>query len=260
MNDSMLFMKDVERIKTQAPLVHNITNFVVMNNTANALLALGASPVMAHAREEAADMAGIASALVLNIGTLNPDWVEAMNLAGQAAYAKQTPIVLDPVGAGATPYRTQVCKELIAVCKPTIIRANASEIRALVDDDIQTKGVDSTSSSHAAVDAAKQLALQTGAVVSISGEVDYVTDGKQLNEVRGGSALMPRVTGMGCTATAITAAFAAVNSDQLAAATHAMQLMKWVGERAAQEAKGPGSFQLHFIDELYLIETEAPSK
>ena len=254
---SQSFLKDVVKIKNKSPLIHNITNFVVMNNTANALLALGASPVMAHAKEEVADMAGIASAVVLNIGTLNPDWVESMKIAGNTALLKQIPLVLDPVGAGATTYRTQVCKEIIEICKPAVIRGNASEIRALVDSDIQTKGVDSTSASSSAIEAAKHLAQTSGAVVSISGEVDYITDGVVVNKVTGGSSLMPRVTGMGCTATALTAAFVAVNGDMLEAATHAMQLMKSMGELAATKSVGPGTFQMNFLDALYLIDCNA---
>lgn len=255
MNALKSILKDIELIKAQSPLIHNITNFVVMNNTANALLALGASPVMAHASEEVEEMTSIASALVLNIGTLSPTWIDSMKIAGRTASSKNIPIILDPVGAGATSYRSRICRELIQDCNPTVIRGNASEIMSLVDEEIQTKGVDSTSSSLHAVEYAKVLAQKTGAIVSISGEVDYITDGTRVNEVRGGSPLMPRVTGMGCTATALTAAFLAVNKNVLEAATHAMELMSWVGEKAAKQAKGPGTMQLFFLDELYQVAT-----
>lgn len=248
-----LFWKDLEAIRTNSPLIHNITNYVVMNNTANALLALGASPVMAHAIEEVSDMTSIASSLVINIGTLSPDWVEAMLIAGVKAKEREIPLVFDPVGAGATPYRIDVCKQIINVCKPQIIRGNASEICALINSEEKTKGVDSILASHSAIDAAKLLAQNTGAIVSVSGEVDFITDGYALNEVRGGSPLMPRVTGMGCTSTAITAAFAAVNENRLQASTHAMQLMSVVGVNAAKNSAGPGSFQMNFLDELYLL-------
>lgn len=251
MNRTKALLKDIAAIKEQSPLIHNITNFVVMNNTANALLALGASPVMAHAKEEVSEMTSLASALVLNMGTLSPLWIDAMVLAGKTASDKGTPIVLDPVGVGATSYRTQSCKQLIKECKPTIIRGNASEIRALIELDVSTKGVDSTDSSESAVDSAKKLALQTGAIVSVSGEVDYITDGIEVNEVVGGDALMELVTGMGCTASALTAAFIAVNPDKLTAATHAMELMSRLGSYAAKQANGPGTLQLHFIDSLY---------
>lgn len=243
---------DVCQIRKTSPLIHNITNYVVMNNTANALLAIGASPVMAHAIEEVEDMVSIASALVINMGTLSEKWIDAMFVAARKANELNIPIVLDPVGAGATSYRTQMAKRFIEECHPTVIRGNASEIGALVDETVQTKGVDSTSESHSVLEAAKWLAKKTGAVISISGEVDLVTDGVMVNEVHGGHAMMARVTGMGCTATAITASFVAVNPNVLEAATNAMELMSRVGESAHRQAKGPASLQLHFIDELYL--------
>ena len=242
---------DLQKVKKSSPLVHNITNFVVMNNTANALLALGASPVMAHAVEEMPDMAGIASALVLNIGTLSEAWIKAMKIAGKTASSRGIPIVLDPVGAGATPYRTRTCLELIQECSPTIIRGNASEIMTLVDAGTQTKGVDSTESSKNALESAKSLARETGAVVSISGREDYITNGQEVVVIKNHIPLMPRVTGMGCTASALTGAVAAVNPNPLEAAAHAMALMAVAGETASGRANGPGSFQMHFLDALY---------
>lgn len=242
--------RDFGSVRQHAPLVHNITNFVVMNNTANALLAIGASPVMAHAIEEVEDMVHIASSLVINIGTLNADWVSSMVVAGKAALKKGIPIVLDPVGAGATPYRTQVCKQLLETIKPSIVRGNGSEIMALVNDSINTKGVDSNDSSDSALQSAKQLANETGAIVVISGPTDYITNGRDTEVITNGSPLMARVTGMGCTATALVGAFAAINSNYLEAATHAMAVMSIVGERAASRAKGNGSMQLYFLDEL----------
>lgn len=251
--------RDFELVRQQSPLIHNITNFVVMNNTANALLAIGASPVMAHAIEEVEEMVQIASALVINIGTLNADWVESMITAGKAAKQKGIPIVLDPVGAGATSYRTKVCKQLLETVKPSIIRGNASEIMALVNDAISTKGVDSRDSSDSALQSAKQLATETGAVVVISGPTDYMTNGKETEVVINGSPLMARVTGMGCTATAITAAFAAINTNYLEAATHAMAVMSIAGEIAAAKAHGNGSMQLLFLDELCNLNAEVLS-
>jgi hydroxyethylthiazole kinase len=251
--------RDFDLVRQQSPLIHNITNFVVMNNTANALLAIGASPVMAHAIEEVEEMVQIASALVINIGTLNADWVESMITAGKAAKQKGIPIVLDPVGAGATSYRTKVCKQLLETVKPSIIRGNASEIMALVNDAISTKGVDSRDSSDSALQSAKQLATETGAVVVISGPTDYITNGKETEVVTNGSPLMARVTGMGCTATVITAAFAAINTNYLEAATHAMAVMSIAGEIAAAKASGNGSMQLLFLDELCNFNTEVLS-
>lgn len=253
MHNSFRFLDQLEKIRTQSPLVHNITNYVVMNNTANALLAIGASPVMAHSTEEVSEMASIASSLVINIGTLSPEWVKAMLIAGKKASERGIPVVLDPVGAGATTYRTQTCLEIIAQCKPTIIRGNASEIMALVDASQTTKGVDSSASSDAALNSAKQLALQTGAVVVISGPTDYITDGKRTASVHNGSPMMTRVTGMGCTATAVLGAYAGVEPDSFVAALDGMTCMGIAGETAADTAQGPGSMQSIFLDTLYQL-------
>ncbi|NTW48199.1 MAG: hydroxyethylthiazole kinase [Chlorobiales bacterium] len=251
--NSNLLWTDIQKIKSQAPLIHNITNFVVMNNTANALLAFGASPVMAHAEEEVEDMVGIASALVINIGTLSEPWVASMRKAMKRAKALNKPIVFDPVGAGATPYRTKTILDLISDAPPTIIRGNSSEIKALVSASGKTKGVDSTESSETAVDAGRELCKKYNAVVSISGETDYITDGERTIAVRNGVPLLTKVTGMGCTATALTAAFAAINPSALVAAVHGMAITGIAGEIAMKDSRGPGSLQAHFLDTLYSI-------
>ena len=251
MIDAKTIAADLQALRDTTPLVHNITNFVVMNNTANALLAIGASPVMAHAVEEVADMVGIASALVINMGTLNPQWVEGMIKAGIAATAKGIPVVFDPVGVGATPYRNEVAVQIIEKCKPTLIRGNASEIMALAKENVATKGVDSTVSANAALDAAKSLANETGAVVVISGTEDFITEGKEVIIIKNGSPLMPKVTGMGCTASAVLGAFAAANKNTLLAAAHGMAVMSICGEIATNKSDGPGSLQMHFLDTLY---------
>lgn len=253
MNQNRNLANDLALIREKSPLVHNITNYVVMNNTANALLAIGASPVMAHATNEVADMVNIASSLVINMGTLSDPWVEAMVVAGQAAQQKGIPVIFDPVGVGATPYRTEVAMQIVEKCKPTIIRGNASEIMCLANENATTKGVDSTNTSASALEAAKKLAIATNSVVAISGDIDYITDGKTVYTVSNGSPLMPKVTGMGCTATAIVGAFAAVNSNALLAATNAMTIMGVVGEMAAIKSAGPASMQVAFIDGLYNI-------
>ncbi len=250
-------LSDLALVRAKSPLIHNITNYVVMNNTANALLAVGASPVMAHAIDEVVEMAGIASAVVLNIGTLEPDWVKAMLQAGKTALGKGIPVVFDPVGAGATSYRTRVCKEIITTCKPTIIRGNASEIMALCNANVQTKGVDSTDSSDDALESAQRLATQTGAVVVISGQTDYITDGRRTETVQNGDPMMARVTGMGCTATAMVATFAAINANPLEAALHGMAIMGIAGEIAVRRSPGTGSLQLNFLDELYRLDEAA---
>lgn len=244
-------LSDLALIRSKAPLIHNITNYVAMNPTANALLAVGASPVMAQAIEEVDQMVSISSSLVLNIGTISVSWMESMIKAGETALIKKIPIIFDPVGAGATDFRTIACNKIIDTCTPSIIRGNASEIMALNDNQTETKGVDSTASSDAALDAAKTLALRTKAVVVISGETDYITDGTQVNSIPFGSTMMARVTGMGCTSSAIVGAFAAVNPNMLEAATNAMLIMGIAGQLAAQYSKGNGSLQINFLDELF---------
>jgi hydroxyethylthiazole kinase len=247
---------DLLKIRSNAPLVHNITNYVVMNNTANALLALGASPVMAHSANEVEDMVKLASSLVINIGTLSQSWVDAMIKAGKKANERHIPVVLDPVGAGATLYRTLTSRLIISECNPSVIRGNASEIMSLTDSNTVTKGVESVVAASSAIDFARQLAKNTGAVVVISGPVDYIIDSQSTIEVYNGSPLMAKVTGMGCTATAIIGAFVAVNQDFIKAAAHAMVVTGIAGELAANKSNGPGSMQVNFLDELYNISDE----
>lgn len=247
---------DVERIRAGAPLVHNITNYVVMNSSANALLALGASPVMAHAVQEVEEMVAIASALVINIGTLSGHWIQAMFTAARAAKRRGIPIVLDPVGAGATRFRTDTCIALLNEAPATIIRGNASEIRALALAEGATKGVDSRHSAEDAIGAAQLLAKTFGSVVSISGAIDIIVGGKRTISIANGHPLMPRVTGLGCTASALTGAFAAVNPAAAKAAAHAMAVMGIAGELAAERAAGPGSLQVYFLDALYSLSYE----
>ena len=265
-------IEDLKNIKYQKPLIHNITNYVVMNNTANALLAIGASPVMAHAVEEVEDMVKIAAALAINIGTLSKPWIEAMRIAMNAAAKKNIPIIFDPVGIGATNYRNQTCAELLNLVTPTIIRGNPSEIITLakilspekietknVNKELkenQSKGVDSTEASDKAIDAAVAISQALGCVVSVSGEVDFIVQDTDINKVGNGNHLMPLVTGLGCTATSLTAAFAAVNESPFIAATNAMVVMGIAGEVAAEESIGPGTLQTEFIDALYLLDEE----
>ena len=243
--------KSVETIRQKSPVVHNITNYVAMNNTANALLALGASPVMAHAEQEVEEMVNIASALVINIGTLSKPWIYSMFKALSQARKKGIPIILDPVGAGATTYRTQTSRELIDSEPPTIIRGNASEIMALHDDKSKTKGVDSAAASDAAITTAQKLSETYKCVVCVSGQTDYIVQGKQIIKVKNGHPLMTKVTGLGCTASALCGAFAAVEKSSFAATVKAMAVMGIAGEMAAAVAAGPGSLQTHFLDYLY---------
>ncbi|MFA5180885.1 MAG: hydroxyethylthiazole kinase [Syntrophales bacterium] len=246
----------VLQIRSHAPLVHNITNYVVMNTTANALLAIGASPVMAHAEQEVEDMVHIASALVINIGTLNEEWTKSMFMAARKAKQKGIPVILDPVGAGATPYRTRTARQLLEAISPSIIRANASETMALVTEGKLTKGVDSTASSDHALDAARILSEQFGSVVCVSGEKDYIIAGKRMIVAGNGHPMMTRVTGLGCTASALCGAFAAVGSDLADSTAYAMAVMGIAGEIAASRAAGPGSMQMRFLDALYGLSFE----
>jgi hydroxyethylthiazole kinase len=252
-----LVWADVQKIRAEAPLVHNITNYVVMNATANALLAVGGSPVMAHAIEEVEEMVRHARALVLNIGTLSAAWVEAMVKAGQAARQRGIPVVLDPVGSGATEYRTATARRLLDQVRPTIVRGNASEIRSLVSAGAGPKGVDSQHSPDEILGEAHALSRQWHCAVSVSGPVDIVVAGDAVVRVANGHAMMARVTGMGCTATAITGAFVAVNPSPLQAAAHAMAVMGLAGEIAAQRAQGPGTFFPHFLDALHGLDESA---
>jgi hydroxyethylthiazole kinase len=248
--------QNLEEVRRKAPLVHNITNYVAMNLTANALLAIGASPVMAHAPEEVEDMVDIAAALVINIGTLSGPWVEAMFKAADRAKKKGIPIIYDPVGAGATPYRTRTIRELIQAVPPAVVRGNASEIMASAGVHAKTKGVDSAAATQTALDSARHISELYGCVVCVSGETDHIVDKKSTAMIRNGHEWMAKVTGLGCTATALCGAFAAVNPDHFAATTAAMAVMGIAGEIAAEKAQGPASMQVHFLDTLFNMSVE----
>jgi len=250
--------KHVQSVKEQSPLIHNITNYVVMNTTANALLAVGASPVMAHAKAEVNDMASIAKAVLINIGTLDEYWSEAMLIAAKTAHTLNKPWVLDPVGAGATAYRNEVLQHLLQY-HPTVIRGNASEILALAKSNSSvTKGVDSTALSNDAIEAARHLADVYGSVVCISGATDIIlNDQGQIFFIKNGHPMMTKVTGLGCTASALTAAFVAIAEDKTEATTAAMALLGIAGELAEKLSSGPGSLQMHLLDQLYSISETA---
>lgn len=251
--DSSGLWRDIGRIRADAPLVHNITNYVAMNSTANTLLAVGASPVMAHAVEEVEEMAVLARALVLNIGTLSAPWIEAMARAGHAANRAKVPVIFDPVGSGATRMRTAAAMRILDETAPAVVRGNASEIASLAGSFSGTKGVDSTRSSEGMAGLAQALSKKRRCVVVVSGATDIIANRGALAYVRNGHPMMARVTGMGCAATALIGAFASVNPSPFEAAVHGMALMGIVGELAAQGAAGPGSLQVRFFDALYGI-------
>jgi hydroxyethylthiazole kinase len=240
-------------VREKKPLIHNITNFVVMNYTANALLAMGASPVMAHARNEVEEMVSFASALVLNIGTLTEDWVESMIKAGRRASEMNTPIILDPVGSGATALRTASAKKIIARIRISILRGNASEILSLQKQDSKTKGVDAIHSVEDAAQAARSLAQDLNTTLAITGPVDLITDGKRVIRISNGHPLMGYVTGTGCTATTVIGAFLAVDPDPVSAAATGLAFFGLAGEIAGEKASAPGSFMIQMLDALYTI-------
>ena len=248
--------ENLVKIRARRPLVHNITNFVVMNYTANVLLATGASPVMAHAAGEVEEMVGLAQSLVLNIGTLTDPWVEAMLLAGKRATSLGTPIVLDPVGAGATAMRTAAAKRLLVETGITVVRGNASEILALGDQEAGGRGVDAIHGVDQAVEVAGRLAVTLGTTLAVTGPVDLVTDGRRAVRIANGHPLMPSVTGTGCSATAIIGAFLAVDPDPLSAAATALAFFGIAGEMAGENAAGPGSLMIGMLDALYRLSPE----
>jgi len=227
-----------------------------MNFTANALLAMGASPVMAHAAGEVEEMVSLAGALVLNIGTLTEEWVESMIRAGRKAFACKIPVVLDPVGSGATTLRTRSARRIIAETRPTVVRGNASEVLSLTDASSKTRGVDSAHSVGAATAAARSLALELGATLAITGPEDLVTDGTRVIRITNGHPLMARVTGTGCAATVIIGAFLAVDPDPVGATATALAYFGLAGEVAARHAAAPGSFMIQMLDALYTITPE----
>ena len=246
---------DLTAIRERKPLVHQITNYVVMNETANATLALGALPVMAHACEEVEEMAALASALVLNIGTLSPPWVEAMVAAGRAANAAGVPVVLDPVGAGATSYRTETARRLLTEVDVAVVRGNAAEIATLAGRNAEIRGVESIGAGDSAADLASVAAQELDTVVTVTGALDHVSDAEQTFVVANGDPLLATITGSGCMATAVTGCFLAVRPDApLAAAAEALVAFGVAGEDAARKAKGPGSFHVALYDALYALD------
>ena len=245
-------------VREKRPLVHNITNYVVMNFTANVLLACGASPVMAHAAEEVEEMVSLAGSLVLNIGTLTPPWVEVMRQAGKKANVLQVPVILDPVGAGATRLRTDSARRLLEEVSIQVVRGNASEILSLAGEKSgsRTKGVDSVHTVDQAAETVLGFAKELGTTLAVTGAVDLITDGERVCRVLNGHEMLSSVTGTGCAATAIIGAFLAVCSDPLEAATTGLSYFGLAGEKAAAKASGPGSFQMALLDVLHGMKEE----
>ncbi|MDA8410311.1 MAG: hydroxyethylthiazole kinase [Treponema sp.] len=277
-NDFGRLAADVlERVRANSPLVHQITNFVVMNDTANLTLAIGALPVMAHAREEVADMVGAAGALVLNPGTLEPDWVEAMLIAGRRANELGVPIVFDPVGVGATPYRNETGARILRELRLAVIRGNSGEIGALAGAGGEVRGVESVSGVADPARVVRELAAKTGAIVAITGKRDFISDGKRVLGIDNGHEMMKSVTGTGCMSTAMIGAFVATCRNQggvattgreargpedgcLLAVASALACYGLAGEIAAAKARGPGSFRMELMDALFSLNRDSIEK
>lgn len=241
------------KVQKAKPLVHNMTNVVVTNFTANGLYALGASPVMAYAPEEVADMAKIAGSVVLNLGTLSTPQVDAMIVAGRSANTHGVPVLLDPVGAGATSFRTESALRILRKVEVSLVRGNAAEIANLVGESREIKGVDAGDSSGTeAAELAVKAARALNTTVAVTGREDVITDGQRCRIISGGDALLTQVTGTGCLLTSVLGAFAAVEQDMLLAGTAGLTFYGAAASRAAERTAqyGPGSFQIAFLDEL----------
>ncbi|MDZ5473904.1 hydroxyethylthiazole kinase [Bacillus sp. 31A1R] len=245
----------LNKVREVNPLVHNITNVVVTNFTANGLLALGASPVMAYAAEEVADMAKIAGALVLNMGTLHSQVVESMMIAGKSANQSGVPVIFDPVGTGATPYRTETARRIINEIEIAVIRGNAAEIANISGENWDIKGVDAGNTKGNIRELAQKTAKKLNTIVIITGKDDVVSNGDQTYIVRNGHSLLTKVTGTGCLLTSVVGAFASVETDYMLASVAALTTYGVAAEMAAKRTAtlGPGSFQIEFLNQLSLI-------
>lgn len=246
----------LKKIRQEKPLIHNITNMVAMNDTANIILAIGALPIMAHAQEEVGEMVKAAGALVLNIGTLTLEQIESMIIAGRVAKSLKIPIILDPVGAGATSLRTESALSLQEKVKINIVRGNFAEISILAGFKGNIKGVESVGSEKNSVEISCSLARKYNQVAIITGKKDIVTDGKRVVEIDNGSPMLRTITATGCMATSLIASFAAVCDDYVLASTGALVCFGLAGERATLKAKGPGTFKANLFDEIYNLDKE----
>lgn len=254
MDPASISISVLSSVRSIHPMVHHITNSVVMNLTANITLCLGAAPVMAQCIDESAEMVRFAGALLLNIGTLDPPLVKSMIRAGRAANELGIPVILDPVGAGATGLRTESAATILKELKLSVIRGNAGEILALAGEQGRVRGVDSTDTVDGRLEIVSALSKRTGSVVAVTGVTDIVTDGERAIRIENGHPLMGRITGTGCGATTAVACFTAVEKDPFKAAAGALISFGIAGEIAAGKSEGPGTFVPHFLDALYSLD------
>jgi len=248
------------KIRRQKPLVHHLTNWVTIYDCANAVKVLGGSPVMAHAKEEAAEMSKLASALVLNIGTLTVDFIEAMKIASLSANEKGIPVILDACGAGATELRNKKCFELLDEVKINILKGNASEIAKLAGENVRTKGVDAVDVEKNLCELAKKLAHERECTVVITGKEDISTNGDKTYIVKNGHPMMGHIVGTGCMAASIIGTFAAVEPDLAVASAAALSCFGIAAECAVKKSKGAGTFKEKLFDALYLSDKKTIDK
>lgn len=244
----------LEKIKEQKPLVHHLTNWVTIYDCANITRAIGALPVMAHAIEESADMASIASALVLNIGTLTPKLINSMISAGKSANKKNIPVVLDAVGVGATKLRDDKAFEILDNIKVSIIKGNSSEIAKLAGENVVTKGVEATQVESNLIEVAKKLAQNRDATIVITGKEDIIANKDKAFIVKNGHDMLGKFVGTGCMVASVIGSFAAVEKDYAKAVVSALVCFGIAGELAAKESKGPGSYKENFYDEIFNLD------
>jgi hydroxyethylthiazole kinase len=244
------------RVREKRPLVHHITNYVTVNDCANITISAGAAPVMADAPEEVCEMVTFAGALVLNIGTLNKGQIESMLLAGGMANDRRIPVILDPVGAGATRFRTKSAQRLLDELKITILKGNAGEIGILAGAEAHVRGVDSYGVTGDLVNIAQHFAKQAGMTVVISGATDIVTDGRRILLIENGHPMLGSISGTGCMAASVTGAFAAVADDPVIASAAALAAFGIAGEKAAAGVRGPYSFKTALFDEMASLKPE----
>ena len=259
----------LENVRERAPLVHHITNYVTVNDCANITLSIGASPVMADDINEVEAMTSIASSLVINIGTLNSRTVECMIKAGKKANEVGIPVILDPVGAGATPYRTKVAKTIMDNIELAVIRGNLSEIKTLYGINTKTKGVDSLYDTSIKDELekgkllAKDFSKRVGSIIAITGAVDIVTDGNIIYTVENGHKIMSKITGTGCMCSSLIGSYLGTHEDNLLAALSGVVSMGISGELAYEslkEGEGTGTFKVKLMDNIYNLSKEVIEK